>query len=374
LVFVPDRWKLKLAGGTLLAFVAAIVPTVMGVITRSRVGVTIEHDGLLQIEAAIDRLLKGQPIYGVDWSNTPMARLPWDLVPGGNPALHHLAYYPLTILLGVPFRLVTDALGLPFDYRIVLIVFSLLGLGAVLALPVAPERRLMVLSAVYLSPLITLYLWPGRTDIEFLAVLLLSLALLSRGHITWAAAGLGVAVALKPFAWPAVPFFLLVLYLRWRAQHSIREVLISGAALVLTPLLTIAPFFVANPTGFWSDIVLYAAGGIKDAYPINGYGFAELLFNLGLIAHRTDSFPFGIVELAAMVPALWFGWRAVVRRPTIGRWMAAYASLLFAFTFFARFFNDNYVGVVVTMFLLAPALGNGYLVAASEPQAVRVAA
>ena len=374
IAMVPGRGRLKLATGTVLAVLCAIVPTLMGIITRGRVGVTIEHDGLLQIESAVDRLLNGQPIYGVDWSNTPMAQLPWDLVPRGNPALHHLAYYPLTILVGVPFRLLTDAAGLPYDYRLVLIAFGLMGLGGILSLPIAAEGRLKVLAAIYLSPLITLYLWPGRTDIEFLAMLLVSLALLLRGHVTWAAVALGVAAALKPFAWPAVPFFLVVLYLRWRSQRSTREVLSSGAALALAPVLTIAPFFFANPAAFWTDVVLYASGGIKDAYPINGYGFAELLYNAGLIAHRTDSFPFGVVQLAAMAPGVWFGARAILRRPTIGRWMLAYAALLFAFTFFSRFFNDNYVGVVVAIFLIAPALGDRLLVSAAVRQAARVAA
>ncbi|HYY46984.1 MAG TPA: hypothetical protein VE951_07985, partial [Candidatus Angelobacter sp.] len=165
-----------------------------------------------------------------------------------------------------------------------------------------------------------------------------------------------------------------VLYLRWRSQRSTREVLSSGAALALAPVLTIAPFFFANPAAFWTDVVLYASGGIKDAYPINGYGFAELLYNAGLIAHRTDSFPFGVVQLAAMAPGVWFGARAILRRPTIGRWMLAYAALLFAFTFFSRFFNDNYVGVVVAMFLLTPALGDRLLVSAAVRQAARVAA
>ena len=374
LLMIRGRARLKLGLGVVLAFLSAILPTLTSILTRSRVGITIEHDGLLQIESAVDRLMKGQSIYGVDWSNTPMARLPWDLVPGGNPALHHLAYYPLTILVGVPFRWLTDALGLPFDYRMVLIVFALVGLGAILALPIPAERRLMVISVIYLNPMITLYLWPGRTDMEFIAVIFLGVALLLRGHVTLAAAALGVAVAFKPFAWPAVPFLLLVLYLRWRRQRSTREALVSVVALAITPVITIAPFLLANPTAFWTDIVLFASGGIRDAYPINGYGFANFLVWIGVIAHRTDSFPFEIFELAAMLPVLWFGGRAFLRRPTIGRWMGGYAALLFAFTFFARFFNDNYVGVVIAMFLVAPPLGDRLLVAAGDTQSGRLAA
>ena len=210
-------------GVAALGTFTAIGPTLAAMFERPRIGLTMEHDGMLQIESAIDRLLSGQPIYGVDWSGTPMARLPWDLTTGSNPALHHLAYFPLTVLLGIPIRLLTGALGLPFDYRIVLIGFALLGLFAIAALPLSAERRMMLMTAIYISPLITLYLWSGRNDIEFLAAVLLSLMLLSRDHPILAAGALGVAVALKPFAWLAMPFLLLVLLMRRRAGHDARR-------------------------------------------------------------------------------------------------------------------------------------------------------
>jgi uncharacterized membrane protein len=334
----------------------------------------MEHDGLLQLESAVDRLLKGEAIYGVDWSNTPMAAFGWDLTPGPNPALHHLAYYPLTVLSGVPFRLLGDALGVPFDYRIVLIAFALLGLIAIIALPISYERRFLLITAIYASPLITLFLWSGRTDIQFLAVVLLTLTLLSRGHPTLAAGALGVAIALKPFAWVAVPFFLLVLAIRWRADHSRREVVASLVALALVPAATILPFFLANPGAFWTDVVLYTSGGVADAYPIAGYGFGDLLYTLHVITRRTDRFPFLIFQLAAVAPVLWLTARAFLRRPTMARWMAGYACVLLAFTFFARFFNDNYAAVVVTLFLCALPLGDLRLAPTLAVKAERSAA
>jgi len=334
----------------------------------------MEHDGLLQVESAIDRLLRGQPIYGVDWSHTPMAGFGWTLTPGTNPALHHLAYYPLTVLVGIPFRLVTDALGLPFDYRLVLIAFALVGLVAILTLPISLERRFLLTTAIYVSPLITLYLWSGRTDIEFLAVVLLTLTLLTRGHPQLAAGVLGVAVALKPFAWMAVPFFLIVLYLRWRAHHSRRELIVSLGALALVPVATILPFLAANPGAFWTDVVLYASGGVPDAYPIAGYGFGELLYVLHVVTRRTDSFPFTIVQLLVVVPVLWLTARAFLRRSTIACWMAGYASLLLAVTFFARFFNDSYAAVVITLLLCVIPLGDLSLQPAAAARAERRAA
>ena len=73
LVGTRHHWGLKLGGITLLGSLTAIGPTLIGIVQRPRIGLTMEHDGLLQLESAVDRLLNGQSIYGVDWSNTPMA-------------------------------------------------------------------------------------------------------------------------------------------------------------------------------------------------------------------------------------------------------------------------------------------------------------
>ena len=73
IVRVEGRWGLKLGVTAVLGALTAIGPTLVAVVQRPALGLTMEQDGLLQIESAIDRLLHGQPIYGVDWSNTPMA-------------------------------------------------------------------------------------------------------------------------------------------------------------------------------------------------------------------------------------------------------------------------------------------------------------
>jgi hypothetical protein len=66
--------------------------------------------------------------------------------------------------------------------------------------------------------------------------------------------------------------------------------------------------------------------------------------------------------------------RAFLRRPTMGRWMAGYAATLLAFTFFARFFNDNYAAVVITLFLCVLPLGDRTLAPTPAVEADRLAA
>jgi hypothetical protein len=58
----------------------------------------------------------------------------------------------------------------------------------------------------------------------------------------------------------------------------------------------------------------------------------------------------------------------------MGHWMAGYACALFAFTFFARFFNDNYAAVVITLVLCVLPLGALSLAPAPAVTAERRAA
>lgn len=361
-----SAWGWKLLALLLLVALTTPGPALVSLVQRPEIGLTIEHDGLVQIEAAIDRVIAGKPIYGIDWSGTDLARIPWGLAPGPNPALHHFAYLPGTVLIGVPVRLLMKALSLPFDYRLVLIAFVALGLTAIAAMPLSAPRRFMATVAIFLNPLIALYFWTGRNDICFVAGLLLGLALLSRDRLWLASGAFGIALALKPFAIFALPFLLLALWIRSGASWSgIREnaamVLGCAAAWLAAPVLSIAPFLMADPAAFWRDTVLYTSGGVVDAYPISGFGFSAFLLSLHVVARSTDSFPFLPFQLAAMAPVLWFGGRALLRRPTLGRWMVAYTALLAAFAFFSRFFNDSYVGVVIALLLLAVALGNSPL-------------
>ncbi len=368
-VGLPLAWRWKYAALVLVIGLATVLPTVALIAARAHLGNTFEHDGLIQTEAAVDRLVRGQPIYGVDWSNTDVARYGWDL-PGTNPALHHYGYFPLVPLVGVPWRLLSHALCMPFDYRGVLLGFLVLGLAGVTGLPIGWPARFMVAVALFLDPFTVVFFWAGRNDLSYISLLLLGLALLSRDRPVLASLVFGTAAALKPFAALAVPLVVITLWLRWggRPEQHRREVVLTLAALLAPSLLTVGPFLLTDGGALLRDTVLYYNGGIPDAYPINGYGLGELLYQLGIVRTRHDAFPFGIVQLAAILPTLWLGWRALKRQPTLGTWLAAYLGLFFAFAFFARLFNNNYfVGFLALAACLAP-LGNAPLLRRSGAQ------
>ena len=339
-----------------LVVLCTVLPTVLGMEIRQSVGLTQEHDGMVQIEAAIDRLLRGEQIYGVDWSNTQVAQVPYG--PGPNPALHHFGYFPLTVLVGIPFKVVASLLHLPFDYRAVLLAFVGGGVLAITCLPVSADRQLMLLAALYLNPLVSIFVWSGRTDIAYLSVIMAGLAFLARRHPVLASLSFGVALALRPFALFALPFVGVALWrTHWRAARTVpwREVGICAASIAAPVVLSVAPFFLHDPRAFWDDVILYVSGGLPDSYPPGGYGLAGILVGFGLIG-LASRLPFGLFQLAALLPSGWWAGIRLWQRPTLGRLMAAYSLSLFVFLFFARFFNDNYAGGLASLVACIPPL------------------
>ncbi len=366
---VPIGWRWRFVALVFVIGLATVVPTVALITVRAHIGNTFEHDGLVQTEAAVARLVRGQPIYGVDWSNTDVARYAW-VLPGTNPALHHYGYFPLVPLAGVPWWLLTRALAIAFDYRVVLLGFLAVGVAGVAALPIAWSARFMVALAIFLDPFTVAFFWAGRNDLCYIALLLVGLALLARGHPVAACLAFGTAAALKPFAALALPLILITLWLRWQGrplEHR-REALLSLAALMAPVVLTVSPFLLENGGALWRDVVVYYNGGTPDTYPINGYGLAELLLQFRVVKSAYDPFPFGIFQLVASLPMLWLGWRTVRRQPTLGTWLAAYVCLFFVFAFCSRLFNDNYLFAFLALAACIVPLGNAPLLRRSNAE------
>lgn len=373
LAMVRDRWRLKAAFLMLAIGLLTIAPTISAMVTRTRVGITsMDEDSAIQTELAVERFLHGQPFYGINWSGTVLAKMPWvvSLAPT-NPALHHFVYFPLMVLSAVPVRLLTGAIGMSFDYRMVLLGFVAIGLFAVWFLPISVRDRLAIAAALFLNPFVTLYLWTGRNDLSFAGLILLALGLMARGRMVWASLTIGFASALKLFAAPAIPVLLFVLWLRFRRTHDRRELVLSLLAVLAVPVATIVPFVVQSPGAFFRDVVLYPGGGLPDSYPIHGLGLGGILLAFGVVHHQ-DYFPFGIFQAVAMAAAALFGFRSLLVRATLRRWMIAYVAIFFGLSFFARYFNDSHLGILVAIALCCRPLGD-YMLPATATRSEELA-
>ena len=358
-------WKFGVLAG--LIAITTFGPSIVAMVTRQHTGLTFEYDGLAIDEVAVDRLIHGHAIYGVDWSGTQVDGYAsvW-----GGVDLHLYGHLPLMPLAAVPVRLATDLLHLPFDYRMVLLVFSLIAMGAIACLPVPPPSRFMVAIAILLNPALSLGAWTGHDDMCYLAMVLVGLTLLGRKRWLMATAAFGIAAALKPFVLVAFPLLVVIIWRRTSASTRVhvRNALISGVVFGLPTLLSLGPFLLLNAPAFVHDVVIYFTA----ALPIGGFGLGGLLVALHLV--QSDArFSFAPLELAALLPAYWFALRALARRPTPAQFLAGFCLALFAVLFFARYFADNYLAALVALVLCVPALGPVAFPTArqGEPKVVR---
>ena len=344
---LDGRWRQKYWLLLLLTGIMTIGPMVGAIIMRSHLGLTFEYDGLAKDEVAIDRLLHGEQIYGINWQGTQVDG--YSYVFGGLET-RHFNHLPLTVLAGIPIRLLAGAAGIPFDYRMVLIVFIVGGILAINSLPASYPARFMVMCAVMVDPALATINVTGHDDITYVVALFAGLALLARRRNMLGCLAFGLGAALKPFGALAIPLALIILYRQWKqtAVFPRRQAILCLLMLAAPGVLSIGPFLLWNPGAFWRDVVLFTNGGIPDAYPISGFGLGGLLVALGVF-HASDYFPFSVLQFVALAPIYWIAWRLRSMSPTLGRFIGFYTAAFFAFAFLARFFAHNYLATLVAL-------------------------
>jgi len=353
------RRRLQLFGLAGLLLATVVVPTLALMALRWKTGAPIlMHDGAYQTEQAMRLLLGGLDPYGVDYTTTSMRLWHWYVNTPIDPSLYHYVYPPAVFLLPLPAYALAQWLGAPFDIRLVELLVELGAAIAILKLPWRWEWRYLVLAALFLDPFF--YLAQGRNDILFLAPIVLAVLAWERDRPLLASLAFGAAAAFKPFAVFFLPLVAVLVWRRARAeQWSAARWLTAMAGLVLPGLVTIAPFFLWNPGAYWADTVSFVAGSDAHRYPIQGYGFSQVLLLLKLVPSPGAYFPFSILQVLGAFPAFAFGIRRVVARPTLATALWWATATLALFLFFSRFVNDNYLAAVLFLAVLAGATGRG---------------
>ena len=312
------------------------------------------NDSTYQIEIAGDLVLDGDNPYGHDYGDSGLERF----YPAADDeeaafdraARHHFAYFPGTALTAAAWRI----LPRPWDdYRLFVLLATFALLPAALLFPGPLITRLAVGAGLAANPLIVHGAWFGTADAPALLALVLSYALVTRGHPVWAGASLGGAVALKQFALVAAPFLLVMLLVARVPRRTLWQ---AGAAFGGVLFATALPFLIADPGALWDDTIAYGA----DTYRIVGYGLSHLLLGLGVIDDRFGYYPFLPLALLVWLPVtawlLWSQWRARTS------WAAAagFSVSMFVLLFLSRVFQTSY--------LLWPLTGIGLaLLLASAP-------
>lgn len=361
---VAHRLKLALVLGAFAIII--LLPALHEISLRRVLGPeTHAHDGVIQVEEAIKKTLRGRNVYTETFYGTPLEksgyanpRLWQSLGIESFPALKYFGYLPLTFLLPLPFYLVAMATIGWFDLRFILIPAYLIFIWLAYRIAERPHRKIVAVQFVALNPFMATFMITGRNDALPLAMLAAALFLLERRPV-WAQVFLALACLSKQYVWLMVPFFGLFL-VRDDGQKSFAKSATGAiAGLWLFWLLFIAgmlPYFLWSPSAFAKSILLHS-----NAHPIKGigaYGFGTWVLYFGWVKDAAGKFPFLAVQALFTLPVLLFCFARQRKENTVPQVILGGGLVILVFFYFSRFFHDNYFGVASTLLALAYCAGD----------------
>jgi 4-amino-4-deoxy-L-arabinose transferase-like glycosyltransferase len=295
-------------------------------------------DGAYQIQLARNLLLRGVDPYGFDYTGTGLERAPWGQ-PFANPALHHLDYWPGTIVLPLPLQAAFQFITGWWDERIWLLVAGAAVFVLLRWLLPGPAGR-MAAVAFFLIPGHSLLAVLGDNDLPMIVLLLAATLAIARARFLTAAILVGLAIATKQTALIALPVlvaFSVVSGMTWRALP--RYASLSALAV----LAILAPFIAWNPPAFVRDTILYNIGSGSETYPIQGIGLSSWLLQAGIIHGARDAFPFLLIQLPLVVAAWLLAWRWLRHHRAAGDVLVWMGLAFFVFLVTNRFAQPTYL-------------------------------
>jgi len=359
-----------LAKSLLIGFMILIVifiPFVSNICNRNKGDeYSLIHDGIVQTEEAIKYLLAGKNFYTENYLGTPLAE--WgdgkiqEFRSGEvftNPALYHNVYPPFYFLSSVPFYWAAETFFHWYDQRIVLAIALVLSVFFLIRLGKLTEKTLLVLILFLFNPPFIHYFIEGRNDIFVIFLIILTVYFLARGKNRASSISFALACLSKQSVWLLLPFYFLYLYFQNSNSFSkmvqrVKAVLSQTYPMIIIGVIILLPFLIWDFHSFWEDIFLYPSGKLLTSYPITGYGFSQFLAMTKTgVESIFDYFPFWIIQFIVGIPLFYFLYRVQKRNNSLNQMLTNYGIFLFVFWLFSRFFNDNYIVFIVTIFVLA---------------------
>jgi uncharacterized membrane protein len=289
----------------------------------------------------------GDNPYGYDYVGTGLERfysLDGTVEPDAaerQVALHHLAYFPGTPLMGAAWGWLPS----PWDDVRFLVALATIGmLGAALLFPGPLWARLALGVVAAANPLVVRNAWFGTADAPSLLLLMLSFGFAARRRPGWAGIFVGAAILTKQFALVAAPFLAVILLLQ--SGRAARRAAIGAIAVIAAGAL---PFLLADPRALWEDTVTYGTG----TYRILGYGLSALLLRAGIVEDRNADYPFFLLVLLVWAPVTGVLLRAAWRERQAWLAAAGFTTSIFLLLFLARVFHISYLvypmtGIVIS--------------------------
>jgi hypothetical protein len=275
------------------AFVtAALLPMVIQAVQRAGGRTDRAQEEVVVVEHGGERLLDhGTPYLSSD----TIANLP-----PGEQLLGYLPYQPGMALFGLPRAFAGDAWWT--DARIWFAVATIAALVLAIRLLERGPALLRALQVGTVLPLVPLTMATGGDDVPVLALCLLALALCAARRHGAAGIAVGLAAALKLFAWPVVAVLLIHALTAGRAPAAR---LAAGA--IGLPAAALLPAVLVDATAFVDNVIRFPLGeGVVTSpaqSPFPGYLIAANLPGGRAIAGA-------LLAAAAVAIAVW-----LARRP-----------------------------------------------------------
>jgi hypothetical protein len=304
-------------------------------------------DSILQVEVASDMLAHGRNPYGEDYFGTDL-----DLWNRGadRPAMHHLVYPPLPMLVTLPFRLLClRTLGV-YDSRFLLIP-ALVG-AFVLAWRSwrGWEWRAATLALAFLNPLLIENFHVGRWDTLILLLWSVAMRAARSGRPRALAVWLALA-ALTKTTMLAAALVGLIHACRTR-REAIRWLALYGALI----LGVVLPFFLWSPKDMYQDLFASLQGHGPHPYDIvssGPLGFASVVLALGWAPSPQAYFPFWIFQIPATLAVGTAAIRNQLRERTLTSMASAFVMILGTYLYFNRCSDAAWFGALLSMAALA---------------------
>jgi hypothetical protein len=320
-------------------------------------------DGAYQIQLARNVLLRGVDPYGYDYTGTGLEHAPWNQ-PFPNPSLHHLDYWPGTIVLPLPLQAAVQGVVGWWDERIWLLLAAIAVFILIRRLAPGQGGRLAAI-AFFLIPGHSLLAILGDNDLPMVALLLAAALAVGKRRFIIAALLIGLAIATKQTSLIALP--ILAAYAIGHQVGWGRFLRAAGVAAAAVVVL-VAPFVLWNARAFVADTLLFNFASGAEAYPIQGLGLSAILLQAGVIHGARDAFPFLLIQLPLVISVWLLAWRRLIRGPRAAELILWCGIAFFVFLFTNRFAQQTYILLGVELILV------GLLARLLDSEDVRVAA
>lgn len=343
---LADRyWEVLIAGLFALVVLAPAFGKTAGRLLLGPERMTL--DPILQVEVASEMLAQGRNPYAETYFGTDLGR--WN---GGAdlPAMHHLVYPPLPVVVTLPLRkLCLRTVGV-YDSRFLLIPVLIVSFCLTWRAWKGWPWRGVFLGLAFLNPLLIEDFHVGRWDTLILLLWILALRSAAAGQgramAVWLALGALTKTTLLASA------LMGVIYVCRSRREALRWLGLFAAVF----LGLFLPFFLWNPREMYLDLFGATQGIGPHPFPITStppFGFASVVLALGWAASPAAYFPFWIFQIPATLGTAVCRVRSLLKDRTLEGMAIGFVSIVGVYLYFNRYSDPSWFGALASMALLA---------------------